>query len=195
MPPVSPTVPPPVPQEWQLTLVGEHNKENASLAALALRMLGLSDVQIKEGLETFEAVEGRLQKVAEINRVTFYNDNNATTPEATIAALNSFPKDKVILIAGGSDKNLDTSTFVQEMSTCKKVLLLAGTGTDVIKTHLPGTMIYHSVVEAVNAAFEEAQAGDTILFSPGFASFGMFKNEYDRNDQFVAAVKSIQSAK
>jgi UDP-N-acetylmuramoylalanine--D-glutamate ligase len=189
-PPVAPVVPSPLPEDWKLQLVGEHNKENAALAALALRMLGLNDAEIKAGLESFEPVEGRLQKASEIKGVAFYNDNNSTTPDATVAALDSFPKEKVIVIAGGTDKGLDTAKLVQELQKCKKVLLLAGTGTDKIKDSLNG-LIYQSISEALKDAVAAAEAGDIILFSPAFASFGMFKNEYDRNDQFLAALKAL----
>ena len=79
---------------------GEHNKENAALASLALRMLGLSESEIQKGVETFAAVEGRLQLAREVHGVKIYNDNNATTPDATVAALDSFAGEKVVLIAG-----------------------------------------------------------------------------------------------
>lgn len=190
-PPIAPVVAPPLPEDWHMQLLGEHNKENASLAALALRMLGLNEGQIKSGLESFEPVEGRLQLVREVNGVKIYNDNNATTPDATVAALKSFDR-PVILIAGGADKGLDASTLVEEMKRCKKVLLLEGTGTDKIKTELPDTMIYHSVAEALGAAYAAAEEGDIILFSPGFASFGLFTNEYERNDRFLAALTQLQ---
>lgn len=190
-PPVAPVVPPPLPLQWDLKIVGEHNRENAALAALALRMLGLNDDEIKHGLETFDAVEGRLQFVREVNGIKIYNDNNATTPEATLAALSSFDPTKTILIAGGSDKNLPLEQLAQKMGQCKKVFLLAGGGTDKLKVLLPDAPIYQSMKEATEAAFAVAEAGDVLLMSPAFASFGMFRNEYDRNDQFMEVVKQL----
>ena len=192
MPPVVPLVPPPLPHDWKLQLIGEHNKENATLAALALRILGLSEDEIKNGLESFEPVEGRLQKVAEIKGVTFYNDNNATTPDATLAALSSFDIEHTILIAGGADKGLELSVLIEALKKCKKVLLLEGTGTDRIKNELENTSIYRSITGTLDDALAAAVPGDVILFSPAFASFGLFKNEYDRNDQFVAAIKQLR---
>jgi len=191
-PPVAPLVPPPLPHDWKLQIVGDHNRENAALAALALRTLGLGDDEIKDGLETFEAVEGRLQFVREVNGVKIYNDNNATTPEATLAALSSFDLNKTVLISGGSDKNLPLEVLADKIRQCKKVFLLAGGGTDKLKVLVPGAPIYTSMKEATGAAFAAAEAGDILLMSPGFASFGMFRNEYDRNDQFMDAVKQLQ---
>lgn len=191
-PPVSPLVPPPLPHDWQLHIVGEHNRENAALAALVLKMLGLTDEEVRHGLESFEAVEGRLQFVREVRGVKIYNDNNATTPEATLAALASFDPAKTILIAGGSDKNLPLEILAENMLQCKKVLLLAGGGTDKLKALLPGVPIYGNMKEATEAAFSMAEPGDVLLMSPAFASFGMFRNEYDRNDQFMETVKRLQ---
>ena len=190
-PPVAPLVPPPLPHEWNLKLIGEHNKENAALAALALRILGLSEDDIKKGLESFEPVEGRLQKIAEIKGVTFYNDNNATTPDATIAALRAFDGKKITLITGGADKALPLENLAQEMGTSgATIILLPGTGTKRLKPFLKDFTEAASMQEAVGKALKSA--GDLVLLSPAFASFGLFKNEYDRNDQFVDAVKKLQ---
>jgi UDP-N-acetylmuramoylalanine--D-glutamate ligase len=182
-------LPQPLPPDWKLRVVGEHNRENASLAAEALRALKLSESDIKSGLESFEAVEGRLQFVREVNGVKVYNDNNATTPEATIAALRSFgDRHNIVLIAGGSDKGLDMRELVAEIGKrCKAAYLLSGTGTEKLAKILLAP-VFSSLEEAWSAARSAAAPGDVILFSPAFASFGMFKNEYDRNDQFLRLV-------
>jgi UDP-N-acetylmuramoylalanine--D-glutamate ligase len=190
-PPVEPLIPSALAPDWLLRVPGEHNQENASLAAAALLSLGLNAEQIRTGLESFEGVEGRLQLVGEKNGVTIYNDNNATTPEATIAALRALGGKPLILIAGGADKGLDTRGLLEEIRAhCKAVILLAGTGTDHIKKELHTSSIYSVLTDAVDAALSVAEKGDTLLFSPAFASFGMFKNEYDRNDQFISAVRA-----
>lgn len=190
-PPIRPKVP--VMGDWKLKIVGEHNRENAALAAEALRTLGVSEDQIKVGFESFEPVEGRLQLVREVRGVKIYNDNNATTPDATIVALQALNQNKnIILIMGGADKGLDMSRLVASCrDTCKKTLLLAGSGTEKIKDLLPGSLIYQAIEDALQAALKVAQSGDSILFSPALASFGTFKNEYDRNDQFVKAVSEL----
>ncbi|MSR70811.1 UDP-N-acetylmuramoyl-L-alanine--D-glutamate ligase [Candidatus Kaiserbacteria bacterium] len=181
----------PLPPNWRLKIIGDHNKENAALAAEALRMIGLGEPDIKKGIESFEPVEGRLQFVRELNGIKIYNDNNATTPEATLAALRALEPQKTILIAGGADKGLPLDELVAAMQTCKGVFLLEGTGTDRLKNDLQKTTIYRSVAGAVKDALALTVPGDAVLFSPGFASFGLFKNEYDRNDQFVAAVQTL----
>lgn len=198
-PPVEPLIPDGLPLDWELKVVGEHNRDNAALAASALLSLGLTSEQIRAGLESFEGVEGRLQLVGEKDGVRVYNDNNATTPEATIAALRSLDSGNrnILLIAGGSDKGLDTAPLLSEVRLRSKgVVMLAGTGTSRIHEELEKVlgqkiMIYHNIVDAVAAARVLAKAGDCILFSPAFASFGMFANEYERNDQFLASVSNI----
>jgi UDP-N-acetylmuramoylalanine--D-glutamate ligase len=190
-PPVAPLVPPLLPVEWNLKIVGQHNKENAALAVLVLRMLGMDDEEIKKGLETFEAVEGRLQFVREVNGIKIYNDNNSTTPEATVAGLRSFDPAHTVLITGGSEKNLPVEMLAAEAQKCKAVVLLPGAGTDRLRPMLPGAIDAATMQEAVSTAMNKVSAGDTLLMSPGFASFGLFRNEYDRGDQFLAAVASL----
>lgn len=179
--------------DGELRVLGEHNRENASLAAEALRTLGLSNDQIVSGLSSFDAVEGRLQLVRVVRGVAIYNDNNATTPDATIAALRALGQRKsIILIMGGSDKGLDMSSLLYEVAkACKRVILLSGTGTDRIVPFMQDYSIYESIDEALREAVRSAESGDAILFSPAFASFGLFTNEYERNDAFIRAVDGI----
>ncbi len=197
-PHVAPQVPSTIPSDWKLRIVGEHNRENASCAAAALSKIGLSQEEIREGLESFEGVEGRLQFVCEVRGIKIYNDNNATTPEATIAALRALnygSATPIILIMGGADKGLDMVELVAEMRRkCKRVVLLTGTGTDRIKKELLDAKIFDSLREALFSAVDAAESGDIILFSPAFASFGMFKNEYDRNDQFLELIRTTEAA-
>jgi UDP-N-acetylmuramoylalanine--D-glutamate ligase len=158
-----------------------------------LHTLGLSESDIQTSIESFEGVEGRLQFVGEIKGVKIYNDNNATTPEATIAALQALDigTKNIILIMGGSDKGLDMNALLSEIAhVCKRVILLAGSGTDRIVPALHDYAIYDTLSAAVHEACTRADVGDIILFSPAFASFGMFKNEYDRGDQFLRIVRS-----
>ncbi|MBM3272669.1 hypothetical protein FJY94_05380 [Candidatus Kaiserbacteria bacterium] len=191
-PPAAPQVPEPIPDDWQLKIPGEHNRENAALAAAALRAAALTDDDIRRALASFTGVEGRLQLAAEHNGLSIYNDNNATTPEATIAALKALDggAHNIVLIMGGADKGLALDGLIQEVHThCKDVILLAGTGTERIRDHFPHAPVCTSLEQAVHEMRMRATTGDIALFSPAFASFGMFANEYERNDRFLALVR------
>lgn len=185
-----------LPDTWILKIPGMHNRYNAAFALTVARTLLIPDGISRDALESFSGVPGRLELIAEKNGVKMYNDTTSTTPEATNVAITALSDvgrttSHIILIMGGTDKGLDMSTLLARLPEMKRVILLAGNGTDRIKSKLPGTTIYGSIADAVADAFAQAKAGDTILFSPAFASFGMFKNEYDRGDQFTAIVKTL----
>ncbi len=182
-----------IPSDWHVMLPGEHNKLNIGIAIATARALGVRDEKIKEAVESFSAVKGRLELFGEIRGIKIYNDNNATTPDATIAALHALGNEtskSIILIMGGANKGLYMNELIAEIPRyCKKVLLLAGTGSERIHADIPNTSIYRSISKILDDALASASAGDVILFSPAFASFGMFANEYERNDQFIEEVK------
>lgn len=180
-----------LPDTWTLSIPGTHNRYNAALALAAARVMAIPDETSRAALAAFKGVPGRLEFLREVGGVRIYNDNNSTTPEATLAALEAVGAEKTVVIAGGTDKNLDLDTLVAKLAEAKKVILLTGSGTDRIKDKLPGAEVYTSLAKAFVAAQGAAEIGDTILFSPAFTSFGMFKNEYDRNDQFTALVNAL----
>lgn len=182
-----------IPEDALLAMPGEHNRLNAALAYEALKALSLTDEEIFTGLASFPGVEGRLQYLGEMDDVKIYNDNNATTPDATAAGLKAVGNkdDKnVILVAGGADKNIDTTKLEEAAQQyCKKICWLSGTGTDKIVTKIGGE-VFDSLKEAVAAGFTAGEPGDVLLFSPAFASFGHYKNEYERNDEFLAIINA-----
>ena len=181
-----------LPDTWTLAVPGLHNRYNAALALAAARALGIPDEVSRPVLADFPGVPGRLELLREVNGVKIYNDTTATTPEATLAALEALNPARAVLIMGGTDKNLDMDALVAKLSEVKKVILLAGNGTDRIKDSLPAdTTIYGSIAPAVKVAMDAADKGDAVLFSPAFTSFGMFKNEFDRGDQFAAVVQAL----
>lgn len=181
-----------LPEDCILSLPGEHNRLNAALAYKALEAAGLTAEEIFEGLASFPALPGRLQYLGTHNDIKIYNDNNATTPAATIAALRTLgesAQQNVVLIMGGADKDIDMEELLAEIPKyCKQVVLLPGTGTDRIADRVHGVRA-GTMEEAVAHAFTAAKKGDTIVLSPAFASFGLFRNEYERGDQFVTIVK------
>ncbi len=185
-----------LPEDWRLRIPGIHNRYDAGLALAVARTLSIPDELTRGALESFVGVPGRLEFIRTVNGVDFYNDSNATTPDATLAALyalhNNDGPTRSIIIMGGADKGLDMNALLSVLpALAKYVVLLAGTGTDRIKSDIPNTSIYGSISDAVEAAQKLAEAGDVILLSPAFASFGMFKNEYDRGDQFTAIVQQL----
>lgn len=181
-----------LPEDCLLTQPGEHNRLNAALALEALKSIGLTEDEIFDHLASFPGVEGRLEYIGSHNGAKIYNDNNATTPMAVVKGIEAVAGEKnVILIAGGAYKEVDPAPLVPAIEThCKAVHLLSGTGTDMLKDRI-SCDVHDTLKDAVDAAVANAEAGDVILFSPGFASFGMFVNEYDRNDQFVSLIKSL----
>lgn len=188
-----------LPQDWKLSIPGVHNRYNAGIALAVARALSVPDDVTKKALESFPGVPGRMELVRTLDGVSYYNDTTATTPDAALAALRALTPNQnyghrksIILIMGGSDKGIDMSELLSELPTLTKhVLLLAGTGTDRVKSEIQNTTIYDSISDAVQSAKMLAGPGDAIVLSPAFASFGMFKNEYDRGDQFTAIVKSL----
>ena len=163
----------------------------------------------KKTVKNFKGLEGRTQYLRTFKGVKIYNDNNSTTPEATIAGLRAvgspLRKDQrgrnVVLIIGGDDKKLDMSKLVAEIPKwCSKVVLFKEKGTDFIRDKVfefkkKGIEVYEEegLENTVRRAVSVAKKGETILYSPGFSSFGKyFKNEYERNDLFVKLVKNLK---
>lgn len=177
---------------------GQHNIYHI-LAAISVAMISkINSSDIKKAIQNFKGVPGRLELIRECKGRKFYNDTTATTPEATIAALDSF-KQKVILIAGGADKKLDFQALAKKIKQKVKYLVLfKGSATDKLikslgKVRSSNFIVQSSTMsEAVKNAWNISRAGDIILLSPGAASFGIFVNEFDRGDQFIRNVQLLK---
>ena len=178
------------PNQWDIALSGEHNRRNAAQAIAAARTLNIPDETIRGVVKHFSGLPGRLEILGEKQGIRFYNDANSTTPEAGIAALRTLKAEgrPIILIAGGSDKQLHFEKFTDEVvRTAKKAILFEGAATEKIRGLLPGSFPVETAAgmeEAFRKALAAADPGDIILLSPAATSFGIFKNEYDRGDQF-----------
>lgn len=177
-----------IPKSWRVVLLGRHNLENIACAFKVAKILGIKNEIIRKAVESFKPVAGRLQMVKKVRGIYIYNDTNSTTPDAVIVALNSFSQ-KVILIMGGMDKGAKFGKLLKVLQTkTKYIFLTPGNGSDRVKIK---SIKVSNLRNAVWGAFRKAERGDVILFSPGFASFNMFKNEYDRGDQFLRIVKDL----
>ncbi len=190
-----------IPEEATLAMPGEHNRLNAAVAYEALRAMSVTEDEIFDGLASFPGVEGRLELVKTVDAIRIYNDNNSTTPQATVAALKALDKGNknIILIIGGADKHIPLKDLVAHiLKHCKAVILTPGSGTDRLSEMLAlaGETLALAVPDLKTALEEarlKAQPADIILFSPGFSSFAQYKNEYERNDEFLALVSKWEA--
>ena len=187
----------PTPQSPALR--GPHGRRNA-LAALAAGMLaGSNPGAIQRGLNGFTGVRDRMEVVGSIAGVTYINDTTATAPVAAAAALSALSSGsgQVHLLAGGADKKLDPMPLVNAIAQSgASVYLFNGTATAALHAALTAQGVeplgfFDSMREAVKAASDAARPGDTVLLSPGCASFGLFRDEFDRGEQFRQVVAAL----
>ena len=184
-----------------INIPGRHNLSNVLAAIGAVYAFGLSPLEIKKALPNLKGPLHRLEFVAEIEGVKYYNDTTASIPQAAISALQAFEQ-PIVLIAGGTDKNLDFENFGKEIvEKTKQVILLKGNATEKIfsqikkyasKEFYEAIEVVDSMEKAVSLARKFAEKGDVVLLSPGATSFGLFNNEFDRGDKFRAAVKNLK---
>ena len=187
-----------------IPLLGEHNLYNIMPAIIVAKLFKIPNKIIRQSIMEFKALRHRLELIAEINGVKYYDDSIATNPHAGIMALRAFPKGKVILLAGGHERDQDFSSYAKEIidRQVKHLILFPTTGQRIykfVKKANPKTKIKANLVksmpEAIKVASKIAESGDVVLLSPAAASFGLFKNYKDRGDQFATAVKKSKSGK
>lgn len=179
---------------------GSHNVSNILSSVAVTLNLGIARKDIVKAILTFPGVPGRMEVVRKLGITTFYNDTTATTPDASMSAIRSLPKG-IVLIAGGSDKNLPYDVFAEAVGrSADLTILLPGTATDKIvrllrKKKSQRYRIVHDMKQAVESAWDYAKRNKTgsIVLSPGAASFGLFVHEFDRGDQFIRHVKRIKA--
>lgn len=183
----------------EINIRGKHNYENICAAIAATATL----VELDSALtvcEQFKGVEHRIEFVKEINGVKWYNDSASSTPSRTISGLNAF-NEEVVLIAGGADKNLDYTPIAKPIVEKVKTLILMGETADKIFNSVKleeekqnkDISIYmcNSLSQAVILAKRYSKEGQIVLFSPASTSFDMFKNMYDRGNQFKNIVEKL----
>ena len=178
-------------------LRGKHNFENICTALAATSTLVDTETAVK-AICKFKGVEHRLEFVREINGAKWYNDSIGSSPTRTIAGLNSFDEN-IILIAGGYDKHLDYTPMAKPVVDKVGVLVLVGQTSEkiynAVKKELNGKYLEihmcKTLEEAVNEAYKVAKRNDVVLFSPASASFDMFKNFDERGKKFKEIVNNL----
>jgi UDP-N-acetylmuramoylalanine--D-glutamate ligase len=179
-----------------LRVSGRHNVANA-LAALALGdAAGLPEAALVRALQNFQGLPHRMQWVAELNGVSWYNDSKGTNPGATCAAASGLQQ-PLVLLAGGDAKGADFSPLRDVLAGKARAVILFGRDAPLIESVLDGVVPVHhatSLQEAVRLASRTAQPGDAVLLSPACASFDMFSGYEQRGRVFMDAVRSLAHA-
>jgi UDP-N-acetylmuramoylalanine--D-glutamate ligase len=188
-----------VPLPTQLSLQGEHGTRNALAAAMACLAYGAPIEAIRDGLAGFRGVPNRLEEIATVDGVMYVNDTSATAPAAAVHAIDVLRSaHRIHIIAGGADKQTDLTPFADAIAANNVIpYLLEGTVTPVLQGMLEDRHVaYYGPFGSMQQAFAAAQAGvqpgDVLALVPGTASFGMFRNEFDRGNQFRECVQQLQ---
>ncbi len=175
-------------------LLGEHNQENLSAAINASLIMDKNSITI-EKIRNIKAYPHRLEKVRTLNGVEFINDSKATNPDSTIAALNSIPGEKTILLLGGEKKSV---SYEQMFSLIRKnnVRCIAfGGARDFFYEALSDSPLMlgktYNLEEAIKLAYSKVNSGDVVLLSPACASFDMYKNFEERGHEYKQIVSTI----
>ena len=180
-----------------LRLRGTHNVENVLAAVAAGLACGVAPESLRETVRNFYPVEHRLEEVAEINGVRFFNDSKATSVDATIKALEAFADDpgKIVLILGGLGKEAPYAPLASLVKERVRKMILIGQDAPMIEKELGNLAPFEHAAtmgDAVERGFDAAQSGDTVLLAPACASFDMFKSFEHRGRVFKEEVSSLK---
>ena len=180
-------------RNWQLP--GGHNRENLLFASAVCRVVGVRVDQIEESLSSFQGLSHRIQKIAEINGVVFYDDSKSTTPASTCAAINSL-NGPIILLLGGRSKIKDFSEFTRYFSPDKiKMVLLFGEDRELIQKFIPEsipTFLFSDLDEIFLKIRSLTVSGDCVLLSPACTSWDQYANYQERGEHFFRLVYGNQ---
>jgi len=185
-------------EPFELVVPGAHNQANAQAAWTAAKQLGVKRQVAAEALRKFSGLPHRLQFVAEIGSVRYYNDSKCTTPEGAVVALEAFEPRQAVIIVGGYDKHVSFEPLgVALAAKAKAVVVIGATQSQIVEAvekhrtaQWPRLIKAGGFAEAVAAAKSQAAAGDVVLLSPACASWDMFKNYQQRGETFVKLVST-----
>jgi UDP-N-acetylmuramoylalanine--D-glutamate ligase len=177
-----------------IPLPGAHNVENVLAAVVAARLAGAQPAAIAKGVRSFAGVEHRLEFVAEIGGVRYYNDSKATNVDATLKALDAFPG-RILIILGGKDKGSDYTVLQSPLREKAILALLIGAAADKIEKQIAGSVAIEraeTMERAVETATHAARVGDVVLLAPACASFDQFQNYEHRGRVFKELVHQLE---
>jgi UDP-N-acetylmuramoylalanine--D-glutamate ligase len=178
----------------EIPLAGAHNLENVLAAATAARLAKVDAAMIGKAVKSFAGVEHRLEFVAEIEGVRYYNDSKATNVDASLKALEAFPG-RILVILGGKDKGSDYTVLQKPLREKAILALLIGAAADKIEKQINGSVAIEragTLDNAVEIASHAARAGDVVLLAPACASFDQFENYEQRGRVFKELVRKIE---
>ncbi len=180
-----------------ITLKGEHNLDNVLSCVAVLKLLGLKNEEIVNGLRTFKGVKHRIEQVLVKNGITFYNDSKATNPDATIKAVESI-NSNLRLILGGYDKGLDYVEFFSKIKDKEYIKQIILTGATCEKMYnacqqvgLKNVVVIKDFDLAIKVAYISSSSGDNILLSPATSSFDQFSGYEERGERFVEIASTL----
>jgi len=178
----------------EIPLPGAHNVENVLAAVVATRLAGADAAAIAKGVRSFAGVEHRLEFVAEIGGVRYYNDSKATNVDATLKALDAFPG-RILIVLGGKDKGSDYTLLQRPLREKAILALLIGAAADKIEEQITGSVAIEragTIERAVEIASRAARPGDVVLLAPACASFDQFQNYEYRGRVFKELVHQLE---
>ena len=178
----------------EIPLAGAHNVENVLAAVMAARLADVDAPTIAKGVRSFAGVEHRLEFVAEIAGVRYFNDSKATNVDATVKALDAF-SGRILVILGGKDKGSDYTVLQRPLREKAVLALLIGAAADKIESQIAGSVAIEragTMEKAVETASQAARPGDVVLLAPACASFDQFENYEHRGRVFKELVKGLE---
>jgi len=186
----------PVMRSAEIPLAGAHNLENVLAAVIIARLAGVDSATIAKAVKSFAGVEHRLEFVADIRGVRYYNDSKATNVDATLKALEAFPG-RILVILGGKDKGSDYTVLQKPLRERAILALLIGAAADKIEKQIAGSVAIEragTLERAVEAASMAARSGDVVLLAPACASFDQFENYEHRGRVFKQLVRALEKS-
>ncbi len=185
----------PVAQPFETKLLGAHNQKNCAIALAAAEIFGVSEVEARKHIATFNPLPYRLEKVGEYGGITFYDDSLATIPQATLASIAALPRVDTIIL-GGEDRGISFDAFAEALAktAIATFIIFPDTGGKMLSELKDRrTVPVSSMEEAVKAAYAHTPVGGTVLLSNASPSFNLFKDYKDKSAQYRKWIQSFGS--